>query len=42
MHRDGVRGDGDELQVELGGDGQVRHHVQARLALGWDQNFCNV
>ena len=35
MHRDGVGGDGHELQVELLGGGQIRHHVQASLALGW-------
>ena len=35
MHRNGVSGDGDQLKVELVRGGQVCHHVQAGLALGW-------
>ena len=37
VHREGVGGDGHELQVELVRGSQVRHHVQARLALGWNK-----
>ena len=35
MHGDGVSGDGDQLEVELVRGSQVRHHVQAGIALGW-------
>ena len=37
VHREGVGGDGHELQVKLIGGSQVGHHVQARLALGWNK-----